>query len=104
MRDELTDSLVQSSIDLQKKTAELLEATLKLNKKIDKVLDTFETAARAIEKGEVEEPLAKKLEMLLEQNKNIAKGLILLERYVKDKALGFSPTSFPPKSLPRTEI
>src|SRR3989344_5936373 len=49
MRDELTDSLVQSSIDLQKKTAELLEATLKLNKKIDKVLDTFETAARAIE-------------------------------------------------------
>lgn len=103
MRDDLTDSLVQSSIDLQKKTAELLEATLKLNKRIDKMLDVFESAAKAIEKGEVEEPLAKKLEILLDQNKNIAKGLMLLERYVKDKALGFTP-SFPPKNLPKTEI
>ena len=103
MKDELTDSLVQSSINLQKKTAELLEVTLKLNKRIDKLLDVFESAARSIEKGEVEEPLAKKLEVLLEQNKNIAKGLMLLERYIKDKSLGFTP-SFPPKNLPRTEI
>ncbi|HLD15951.1 MAG TPA: hypothetical protein VJB94_05240 [Candidatus Nanoarchaeia archaeon] len=103
MKEELTDSLIQSSIALQKKTAELLETILKLNKRIDKLLDVFESAAKAIEKGEVEEPLAKKLEVLLDQNKNIARGLMLLERYVKDKSLGFTP-SFPPKALPKTEI
>ena len=76
MKEELTDSLIQSSIALQKKTAELLETTIKLNKRIDKLLDVFESAAKAIEKGEVEEPLAKKLEVLLDQNKNIARGFV----------------------------
>ena len=96
--------LIENNILLQKKTTELITSVNELSKKIDKMLSLFETAAKSIEHGEIEEPLAKKLESLIDQNKIIARGLLLLEKYVRDKtSTGFQP-SFPPKSLPRTEL
>lgn len=101
---ELLDALIQNNLDLQKKSAEMIDSVSKLTKRIGKLLDVFESAARNIEKGEVEEPLARKLENLLDQNKAIARGLLLLERYVRDKtSTGFQP-NFPPKTLPKTEF
>ena len=101
---ELLDALIQNNLELQKKSTEMIDAVSKLTKRISRLLDVFESAAKNIEKGEVEEPLARKLEALLEQNKTIARGLLLLERYVRDKtSTGFQP-SFPPKSLPKTEF
>ncbi len=51
-----------------------------------------EVLAPMIERGEIEEPLAKKLESLIEQNKTIARGLLLLEKYVREKTtVGFAP-------------
>ena len=100
-KDKLVEELVKINISLSKKSTELLNSMNQLNKKMSNILSLFEKAAEYIEKGEVEEPLARKLQELLEQNKQIARGLILLEKYVRDKTtVGFSP-SFPPKELPR---
>ena len=69
--------------------ADLISSIQNLTKRIDKLVTLFEDAAKHV--GEVESTeaqvssLTKKLETLLEQNKNIAKGLILLEKYVRGK-------------------
>lgn len=94
--DDLVSSLIQHDISLQKKTVELITSFNSLSERIDKFLNVFEKAASRIERGEIEEPLAKKLEALIDQNKTIARGLLLLERYVREKTtVGFSP----PKSM-----
>ena len=49
--------------------------------------------------------MARKLTVLLEQNKTVARGLMLLEKYVRDKtSTGFAPSSLAPKQFPKTEI
>lgn len=70
---------------MQKKSADLLISMDKLTKKVDNLIEIFKKAAEHIEKGEIKEPLARRLTDLLEQNKKIARGLILLERYVRSK-------------------
>lgn len=83
--------LIENNILLQKKSAELITSMNELNKNVTNLLNLFEKAARNIEKGEVEEPLARKLDALLEQNKIVARGLLLLEKFVRDKtSSGFS--------------
>lgn len=101
---KILNQLVENNIALQKKTTELLISVNNLTKKMDSMLSLFSKAAEHIEKGEVEEPLARKLELLLDQNRKIAKGLILLEKYVRDRAIGLSSSSFPPKALPQSEF
>lgn len=100
----ILNQLIENNIALQKKTTELLISINDLTKKIDSMVTIFSKAAEHIEKGEVEEPLAQKLEALLDQNRKIAKGLILLEKYVRDKAIGFSSPSFQPKAIPQSEF
>jgi len=86
---ELARKLIKNSSDIQAKNVELITNMNKLIKKIDKFLDLFEEASKKV--NEVEdteqriEALSNRLEILLEQNKTIAKGLILLEKYVKGK-------------------
>lgn len=92
--DKLLDQLIKNNIELQKISTDLISSVNDLNKKIDKMLSLFEEAAKNIEKGSVyEEPLSKKLESLLEQNKTIARGLVLLERYIRDKTTTGFPSS-----------
>jgi hypothetical protein len=89
---DLKSALVENELSLQKKTVELINTFNILSQRIDKFLGVFEKAASRIERGEIEEPLAKKLEALIEQNKTIARGLLLLERYVREKTtVGFAP-------------
>lgn len=72
-----------------KDVSELIDSTNKLIQRIDKLVSLFEDAAKHV--GEVESTEAKitalssKLESLLEQNKAIAQGLIILEKYVRGK-------------------
>ncbi|HIH25622.1 hypothetical protein J4476_04650 [Candidatus Woesearchaeota archaeon] len=67
----------------------LLESTEKLVNRVDKLVGLFEEASKHV--GEVEsteakvQELAKRLETLLEQNRIIAQGLVLLEKYVRGK-------------------
>lgn len=90
--EELISALIQNEISMQKKTVELINSFNILSGRIDKFLNVFEKAASRIERGEIEEPLAKKLESLIEQNRTIARGLLLLEKYVREKTtVGFAP-------------
>src|SRR3989344_2934731 len=91
MSKEVMQELIKTNISLEKKMVELLSSINLLTKKVDQMVDIFSKAATQIERGEVKEPLANKLTDLLEQNKKIARGLLLLERYVKEKSAFSSP-------------
>jgi len=91
MTKEVINELLKSNISLEKKIIELLSSVNDLTKKIDQMVDIFSKAAQHIERGDVKEPLASKLTELLEQNRKIARGLLLLEKYVKEKTAFSSP-------------
>ena len=101
-QEKLINQLLQNNISLQKKNTELIESINTLSKKINSMLTLFEDAAKQIKSGEVEQPLGQKLEELLEQNRKIARGLLLLERYIREKT--FSSPTFPAKEFPKTEF
>jgi len=84
-KQDIIDQLMKNNIELQKKSADLLISVNDLSKKIDNLVEIFKKAAEHIEKGEIKEPLARKLTDLLEQNKKIAHGLLLLERFVRTR-------------------
>ena len=73
----------------QKQISDLVESTNKLVQRIDKLVSLFDEAAKHV--GEVEtteariSALSSKLESLLDQNKAISQGLLLLEKYVRGK-------------------
>jgi DNA integrity scanning protein DisA with diadenylate cyclase activity len=86
--EKLIEKLMENSVMLQKKDAELMHSVKELITKIDKMLSVFEEASKHVmEVGEDRKvvELTDKLEELLEQNKTIAKGLLMLERYVRQK-------------------
>ncbi len=92
-KEEIINQLMQSNLALQDKTADMIHAMKELTKRMDMMVALFEEAASQIKSG-TDEPLMKKLEELLDQNKTIAKGLILLEKYVRERASampGFRP-------------
>ena len=86
---KLETKLIQNSTKIQAKNVELIENIDKLVKKIDMFLGLFEEASKKVTEVEDTEAriqsLSNKLEILLEQNRTIAKGLILLEKYVRGK-------------------
>jgi len=86
---KLIHSLAENSIALQKKNMELVISIHTLTKKIDNLLNIFEEASKHVmEVGEDKRifELTEKLEKLLEQNKTIAGGLLMLEKYVRERA------------------
>src|SRR3989344_7562634 len=85
---DIVKTLIEHNIILQKKAIEIIDSTNQLNKKIDRLLNIFEEASKhVLEVGEDKKilELTDKLEELLEQNRNISKGLTILEGYVKSK-------------------
>ncbi|MBI2107171.1 hypothetical protein HYT57_04245 [Candidatus Woesearchaeota archaeon] len=92
--EKLIEQLIENNLILQKKETELMVNVSQLVKRIDRMLNVFEEASKHVmEVGEEKKiiELADKLEELLNQNKNIAKGLIMLEQYVKTKSQFESP-------------
>jgi len=80
--------LIDNTVVLQKSVVSLNESNIKLNRRIDSLLNLFENASKSIDKiKEVEskevEELAKKLEEVVGQNKDLAEGFVALEKYVK---------------------
>ncbi|MBU4502388.1 MAG: hypothetical protein KKA79_07355 [Nanoarchaeota archaeon] len=104
-KDNIIHQLAENNLELQKKTTELIISIKDLTKKIDNMVEIFDEAAKHIKEG-TDRPLMEKLSGLLEQNKTIAKGLILLEKYVREKsAMSITPISgFQPKPLPRSNF
>lgn len=100
-KEDMVQELIENNLHLQEKIADLVTALNKTSRKLGTMIDLFEEAAQHIKQG-TDEPLTRKLEALLEQNKNIARGLILLEKYVREKT---SLSSFPPpKPLPKSSF
>jgi hypothetical protein len=103
----LIDELIKHNVALEKVSLELLESVNKMTRRMDRMLSLFEEAAKNIEMGEriEEKPLAKQIEDLVEQNRVLARGLLLIERYIRDKtSTGFNPSSMRTKALPKTEL
>ena len=94
-KEKILNQLIENNAILQSKIADLVISVNTLSKSVSSLVNLFTKAADLIEKGEIKEPaLAEKLNSLLEQNKSIARGLIMLEQYVKEKAVM-------PRELPR---
>ena len=89
-KQDIIEQLMKNSSLLQEKSTQLLVSMNNLSKKMENLVSIFEKAADYIEKEEVTEPLSDKLSQLLDQNKKIAQGLLLLEKFVREK--GFLPT------------
>ena len=73
---------------LDKKSVELLDSISNLVKKMDSLVCIFEEASKhVLEVGEDKKvlELTDKVEALITQNETIAKGLLMLEGYVKSK-------------------
>ena|SRR3989344_1979799 len=86
--DSLLEKLVQTNVALDKKSVELMEAMHQLTKRIDSLVGIFEEASKhVLEVGEDKRILdmTDKVEALIKQNEIIAKGLLLLEQYVRSK-------------------
>ena len=93
-QENLIEQLIENNLILQKKETELMVNVNNLVKRIDRMLNVFEEEYKNVmEVGEEKKiiELEDKLEELLNQNKNIAKGLIMLEQYVKTKSQFESP-------------
>jgi len=101
-KDDIITQLAENNLALQEKTAELITSIKDLTTKVDDMVKIFEEAAKHIKEG-TDRPLMDKLQNLLEQNKTIAKGLIMLEKYVREKS-AMGGTAFQPKPLPRSNV
>jgi hypothetical protein len=105
---EAIDKLLRNSIELQKTSLNLIEASNRLNEKMGKLIGLFEEAAKnvgVIEDLKIKEEtksLTEKLDELLQQNKDLARGLLLLEQYVRGKTQAQSQgiKRLEPKPLP----
>ena len=98
---DLVNELIKNNISLEKASLALLDSVTKLTDRTDRLLSLFEEAAKNIEKLEVKEPITRQLEELLEQNKTIARGLLLIEKYIREKTSVGLKEDLSPKPLPR---
>lgn len=91
----LIDKLIENNLVLQHKIADLVASMKDLSAKINDMLNLFKEAGENIKTGKYEDPLVNKLDDLLEQNRNIAKGLLMLEQYIREKQALFPGKPFP---------
>ncbi|MBT4174121.1 hypothetical protein HOC80_04955 [archaeon] len=79
------NAILESNLMLQHKIADLVITTKDLNSNVSELVTIFKKAGDHIKAGKYEDPMINKINDLLEQNKNLAKALTLLEDYVKSK-------------------
>ena len=98
---ERDDLLIENFIGLQKAMTHLSMKFENLSDNISKLLGVFELSAKdyLINKGkmspESDRDLLNKINSLLEQNKTIAQGLVVLEEKVRGKPENLSPMQNP---------
>lgn len=84
-KQDVINKLMAHNITLLQKMVQLMGSVDNLSQRVDRLVQIFQKAAESLEKGETKEPLQARLNELLEQNKKLAEGLLLLEEYVKKK-------------------
>jgi len=113
----LEETIIHNLVELQKVHANLAEKFDKLSSNITQLLQLFELSARAFGKqagpgvvSDKDREFLDKIDRLLEQNKTIAKGLMLMEEKMHDRVYGQTQTMPPmqpssaqstPRPLPR---
>ena len=103
--DPLVKELIKHNVELEKVSIELIDSVNEMTSRMDRMLSLFEEAAKNLERKEIlqEKPVAKQIESLLEQNKIIARGLLLIEKYIREKTpIGFAPSTMgtkPPDNI-----
>tara|TARA_Y100000310_G_C20570416_1_gene757709 strand:+ start:832 stop:1158 length:327 start_codon:yes stop_codon:yes gene_type:complete len=92
--ERLLDTLVKNNVALQKASLDIVKSNNELSKRIDNLISLFEEASTHITASGTEDDiraLAARLDSLIEQNKDLAKGLVLLEEYVRSKQAAANP-------------
>lgn len=106
------EALLRNFVNLQKVLTNLSIKFEELSSNISKLLQLFELSAKSFSEGNlgksgIDQEFLKKLDSLLEQNKTISKGIMLMEDRIRNRA---QPTMRPtigypemqrPKQLPR---
>tara|TARA_B100000315_G_C14080374_1_gene364592 strand:- start:219 stop:527 length:309 start_codon:yes stop_codon:yes gene_type:complete len=86
---KLNQAFVKNIVELQKVSLRLVESNNELVKRIDKLVGLFEEASKHVTSSSSKEgefkSLSLKLESLMQQNKDLAKGILLMEDYIKKK-------------------
>lgn len=102
----IVNKLVKNNLELQKTSLKLIEASNKLVGRIDKLVGLFEEAAKNVnvvddlKMKEETKPLYERLDELLQQNRDLARGLLLLEQYIRGRTTGPPRRELRPKPLP----
>ncbi|HDI02975.1 MAG TPA: hypothetical protein ENF67_00305 [Candidatus Pacearchaeota archaeon] len=84
---KVLETLLDNTLKLHDLLIKFSSELSELNKKLDSLLSIFENASKAIEEKPIEKEIVEKLDKLLEQNKTIAKGILLLEKSLREKGL-----------------
>ena len=83
------DALIGNTASLQKIILGLARDIHSLSRDISKMLELFDEASKAFKEGRVKTEggvSEERIDQLLEQNKVIAKGLVLLERFLREQS------------------
>lgn len=91
---EVEQALIDNFINLQRVLTNLSLKFEELSTNMSKMLQLFEISAKAFaekysaedpKSGDVDTELLKKLDSLLDQNKTISKGIMLMEEKIRDR-------------------
>lgn len=101
--------LLNNFVSLQRVLTNLTSKFDKLSSDISRLLNVYEEAAKVfaekVQSGNIpndEKDMLKKLDILLEQNKTVAKGLTLIEEKIRHKVYGENPErTLETKPLPK---
>jgi hypothetical protein len=85
--DKRLDMLLESNLVLQHKISDMVIGTKDLNGSVKELIKLFKSAGEHIKSGKYEDPMINKINELLDQNKNLAQALHLLEDYVKQRTI-----------------
>lgn len=90
LNDSTIKQLVEASVLSQKTTLTLVKSVNDLSLRIDKLVSLFEKAAENVDKikdvtREEIEDITKRLQEVVQQNKDLAEGLLSLDRYTRSK-------------------
>ena len=90
---DVEEALLHNFVNLQKVLTNLAIRFDDLSKNISKMLELFEISAKSFaengpgRQGDVDKDFLKKLDSLLDQNKTISKGIMLMEERVRNKTM-----------------
>ena len=102
-KEEINQALIDNFIQLQKVLTNLSLKFDELSSNMSRLLQLFELAAKNFsEKGDgkssVDNDFLKKLDALLDQNKVISKGIMMMEEKVRSR---MDPNMMKPRPVPR---